>query len=184
MRWPASPMKRTRPWARSSSPPTVVVDDSLSAERERVDGEVAPARVGGEVASERHLGPAPVGLDVLAQRRRFDRAPVDDEGHRAVRDAGRRDLEPSRLGAADHFVGRGGGRQVEIEDRLAERQIAHRSADEPGLLAPSVERFERSRQRALPQRRQILELSALQARKDSHSIRPGTSTPFSTCAGM
>ena len=65
----------------------------------------------------------------------------------------------------------------------AERQIAHRSADEPGLLARSVERFERSRQRALPQRRQILELSALKARKDSHSIRPGTSTPFSTCAG-
>ena len=45
-------------------------------------------RVGREVASERDLGLAAVGLDVLAQRRRLDRASVDDDRHRAMRDAG------------------------------------------------------------------------------------------------
>ena len=98
-------------------------------------------------------------------------------------DAGERDLEPRRPRAANHFVGRGGGREVEIERRLAEREIAHRAADEARLLAPAVERLERSRERALPERRQILELSARQTRKDRHSNRPGTRTPFSTCAG-
>ena len=92
-----------------------IVDRSVSSERERIDGEVAPLGVGDEVASERHLGPAPVGLDVLAQGRRLDRAPLDDDRHRAVGDAGERDLEPRRPRAANDFVGRGGGREVEIE---------------------------------------------------------------------
>ena len=112
------------------------MDRCVRAQRQRVDGEVAPPRVRGEVASERHLGPPPVGLDVLAKRRRFDRAPVDDDRHRAMRDAGQSDLEPRLARAADDFVGRRGGREVEIDRRLAERQIAHGSADEPGLLAP------------------------------------------------
>ena len=75
----------------------VVVDRSVGAERQRVDGEIASPRVGGEVASEHHLGPPPVGLDVLAQRRRFERVPVDDDRHRAVRDAGQSDLEARLL---------------------------------------------------------------------------------------
>ena len=159
------------------------MDRSVGAQRQRVDGEIAPPGVGGEVAAERHLGPPPVGLDVLAQRRRFDRAPVDDDRHRAMRDAGQRDLEPRLSRAADDFVGGRGGREVEIDRRLAEREIAHRAADEPGLLAPAVEGLERSRQRALPQQRLILELSVRETRKGGHSKRPGTSTPFSTCAG-
>ena len=164
-------------------PADIIVDGSVRAERQRVDGEVPPPRIRGEVASERHLGAAPVGLDVLAQRRRFDRASFDDHRHRAVRDAGERDLEPGRMRAANHFVRRGGGRQVEIKDGRAEREIADRAADQPGLLARSAERFERSRERALLERRKVPELSALQTREDGHSIRPGTRTPFSTCAG-
>jgi hypothetical protein len=94
------------------------------------------------------------------------------------------DLEPRLSRAADDFVGRSGGRKVEIDRRLAEREIAHGSADKSGLLAPSIERFERSRQRAHLERRQIPEFSIRQTREGSHSIRPGTRTPFSTCAGM
>ena len=170
--------------AKILEPADIIVDRPVGAHRQRIDGEVAPARVGGEVAPERHLGPTPVGLDVLAQRRRFDRAPVDDDRHRAMRDAGQSDLEPRLARAADDFVGRRGGREVEIDRRLAERQIAHGPADKPGLLAPAVERFERSGERALAQGREILELSVRQTRKGGHSMRPGTRTPFSTCAGM
>ena len=160
-----------------------IVDRSVGSKRQRVDGEVAPLGVGGEVASERHLGPATVGLDVLAQRRRLDRASVDDERHRPVGDAGQRDLEPRRPCTANHLVGRCRGREVEIEPRLAEREVAHRAADQARLLAFAVEGFERPRQRALPERRKILELAVRQAAEDRHSIRPGMRTPFSTCAG-
>ena len=159
------------------------MDRAVGPKRQRVDGEVAPPRVGREVASEDDLGPPPVGLDILAQGRRLDRAPVDDDRHRAMLDAGQSDLEARLLRAADHLVGRRRGREVEIDRRLAERQIAHRAADEPGLLALSVERFERSRERALPQGGQVLELSVLETRKRVHLNRPGTSIPFSTCAG-
>ena len=68
-------------------------------------------------------------------------------------------LKPACSRAADDFVGRRGGREVEIDRRLAKREIAHRAADEPGLLALSVEHFERPGERALPQGRLILELS-------------------------
>jgi hypothetical protein len=184
-RWPLLGIRPTAAISTCASLPTehgFLVARPL-AEREPVDGEVAPLGVGGDVAPERHLGPASVGLDVLAQRRRLDRALVDDERHGAVRDAGQRDLEPRRPRAANHFVGRRGGREVEIERRLAEREVAHCAADEARLLAVAVEGFERPRQWALPERRQVLELSVRQAGQASHSIRPGMRTPFSTWAG-
>ena len=93
-------------------------------------------------------------------------------------------LNPASRARRMTSSGRGGGREVEIDRRLAEREIAHRAADEPGLLALAVERFERSRERALLEERLILELSVRKTRKRDHSKRPGTSTPFSTCAGM
>ena len=146
----ASPMKRTRRAARSASPPSVIVDPSVGAERQRVDGEVAPARVGGEIAAERHLGVAAVGLDVLAQRRR-------------PRSAGRRrstvtvpwarpvgtTLNPAARGAAHHLVGERGRREIEIAAPLAEREVAHRAADQPRLLAVAVQRCERPGERPL-----------------------------------
>ena len=165
-------------------PADSIVDRSVGAERQRVDGEIAPLRVGCEVATERHFGPPSVGLDVLSQRRRFERAPVNDDRHRAMCDAGQSDLEPSLSRAAGDFVGRRGGREVEIDRRLAQRQVAHGAAHESGLLALSVECLERSRQRAVPEGRLILELSIGETWKGGHSKRPGTSTPFSTCAGM
>ncbi len=148
-----------------------IMDLSVGAERERVDGEVAPARVGGKIAAERHLGVAPVGLDVLAQRRHLDRPAVDDDRHRAVGEAGRDDLESGRPGAAHHLVGGRGRRQIEIERRFAERQIAHRAADQPRLLAPAVQRCERPGQRPLGQRPEVFEPPVREARQGGHSIR-------------
>ena len=136
------------------------MNDAVAPQRKRVDGEVAPPRVGAKIAAERHPRVAPVGLDILAQRRRLDRPAIDDEGHRAMRDAGQRDLEAGRAGAANHLVGRGGRRQIEIIGRLAEREIAHRAADQARLLAFAVEDLERLRQRALSQRRRSLSLAA------------------------
>ena len=101
-----------------------------------------------------------------------------------MRDAGQSDLEPGHPRAADDFVGRCGRREVEIDRRLAEREIAHRSAHKSNFLAPSVERFQCLREGALPEERLIFQLSFGETRKVAHSKRPGTRTPFSTCAGM
>ena len=161
----------------------VIVNRPVGAERERIDGEIAPPGVGDEVASKRDLGPPPIGLDVLTQCRRFERAPVDDYRHRSMRDASQSHLESRLSRAADDDVGRGGGCEVEIDRWFAEREIPHRAADEPGLLALSVEDFERSGERSLFEERLILELSVCKTRNGGHSKRPGTSTPFSTCAG-
>src|SRR4029077_2859437 len=162
---------------------TVIVDRPVGAERERIDGEIAPPGVGDEVASKRHLGPPPIGLDVLTQRRRFERAPIDDDRHRSVRDASQSNLEPRSSRAADDDVGRRGGCEVEIDHWFAEREIPHCAADEPGLLALTVKHFKRSGERPLIEERLILKPAVRKTRKGGHSKRPGTSTPFSTCAG-
>ena len=52
--------------AKILEPADIIVDNPIGAERQRVDGEIAPPRVCSEVASERHHGPPPVGLDILA----------------------------------------------------------------------------------------------------------------------
>ena len=128
-----------------------IVDRSVGAERQRVDGEVAPLGVAREVAAEPDSRPSPVGLDILAQRRRLDRASVDDDRHRAVLDAGQRDLEPRRPRPANCLAGNSGGREVEIERRFAKREVPHRAADKPRLLARAVERGERAGERAFAQ---------------------------------
>jgi hypothetical protein len=66
---------------------------------------------------------------------------------------------------------------------VTEREIPHCVADEPGLLALTVEHFKRSGERPLIEESLILELSVRKTRNGGHSKRPGTSTPFSTCAG-
>ena len=65
-----------------------IVHRAVGIDRQRVDGEVAPHGVGRPVAAEAHHRMAAVGLDVLAQRRHLVAAPVDDDGQRAVVDAG------------------------------------------------------------------------------------------------
>ncbi len=75
-----------------------------------------------------------------AQRRHLDRLAVDDHRHRAVREAGRRDAEAGRARALHHDFGQGGGGEVEIARLLAQREVAHRAADQARLLALAVER--------------------------------------------
>ncbi len=147
MRWRGSPMKRTRPGREIGEPADLVVNQALRVERQSVEGEIAPPRVGGEVAAEPHLGAAPVGLDVLAQGRGLDRPAVEDQRHRAVLDPGRREGDPRRLGAGDDDVGRRGGGEIEIAGRLAQQQVAHRAADQARLLAVAVQQRQRAGER-------------------------------------
>ena len=78
---------------------------------------------------------------------------------------------------------RGGG-EVEIADRRAEREVAHRAADQPGLFAVAVQRGERAGEPAGLEQATVGEAPVSQAGQRAHSIRPGTRTPFSTWAGM
>ena len=184
MRCRASPMKRTRPAARSATPPTSSWTNAARVERQRVDGEIAAQRVGGEIAAEAHFGAPAVGLDVLAQRRRFDRRPVDDQRDRAVRDAGRRDGRmPAALARAITIVGRRGGGEVEVARRLAQQQIAHGAADQPRLFALRVEQRQRARERRCVAATERSASRPSRSARGAHSNRPGTMTPFSRCAG-
>ena len=54
----------------------IIMDGSVAAQRKRVDGEIAPQGVGAEITAESHGGVATVGLDVFAQGRCLERAPV------------------------------------------------------------------------------------------------------------
>ena len=82
----------------------IIVHDAVGGHRKRVHGEVAPLGVGAPVAAEAHIGVAAEGLDVLAQRRDFERPAVDHDGDGAVLDAGRHRLEARRGGAPDHLL--------------------------------------------------------------------------------
>ena len=48
-------------------------------------------------------------------------------------------LEARRGGAAHHFVGQRGRRDVDLADRLAHQRVAHRAADHARFLAVAVE---------------------------------------------
>ena len=165
-------------------PADVIVHDPVGGQRQRVDGEVAPQRVVAEVAAERDLGVAAVGVDVAPQRRRLDRPSLDDHRHRAVGEAGRRDAEAGGARALHHDFRQRGGGEVEIADRRAEREVAHRAADQPGLFAVAVQRRERAGEPAGLEQATVGEAPVPQAGQGAHSIRPGTRTPFSTWAGM
>ena len=160
-----------------------VVQAAVGRERERIDGEIPPARVGGEVAPEGDFGVAPVRLDVLAQGRCLDPLAVHEERDRAVGEPGRGDLDPAASARRTTSAGGAGRGQIEVARSFAKRQIAHCAANETGLLAAAVQRRDRPRQRAARQRREVLEPASLQTPKALHSIRPGTSFPFCSCAG-
>ncbi len=154
----------------------VIVQLAASVHRKRIDGEVAPPGVGGEIAAETHLGPAAVGLDVFAQRGDFEMRAVDDQGQRAVIDAGRHDAQPRAFGLAQDILRHGRDREVDVGDRFAEQGVAHGAADHAHLVA-------RQRGKHLLQSRSVKQgpdgLFAL----PHHWNRPGVSRPFSTCAG-
>ena len=173
-------MKRTRPAARSSEAAERIVNAAVGVERQGVDGEVAPARVGEKIPPEHDLGVAAVGLDVLPKGRGFDRAAVHDQRDRAMGEASRRDPESGGLGPSHQLARRSGRGEVEIARLEAESQVADRPADDPRLDVSAVQRVERARERPPPEVSAIPEPAVLmQAGKAAHSKRPGTSTPFS-----
>ena len=156
----------------------VVVHRPVGADREGVDGEVAPLRVGPEIAPEADRGAPAMGLDILAQGRDLIRRAVGDDGHGAVRDPGRHRLEARRLGPRGDGVWRRRRREVDVGDRAPEKGVAHRAADDARLLAVAVER----RDEAL-QRRARQELGEQRAIGGVHRNCPGTTRPFSRWGG-
>ncbi len=99
-------------------------------------------------------------------------------------EAGRRDAEAGGARALHHDFRQRGGGEVEIADRFAEREVAHRAADQPRLFAFAVQRRERAGEPAGLEQATVGEAPVAQAGQGAHSIRPGTRTPFSTWAGM
>ena len=158
-------------------PADIIVHDAVGRKRERVHGEVAPLRVALPVAAEAHRRVAAEGLDVLAQRRHLERPALDHHRDGAVVDAGRHRLEAGGRGAAHHLRRQRRGRDIDVAQRHAEQRVAHRAADDARLLAVAVERREQVRERGLaqPGRRSLVDAG--------HFIVPGTSLPFSICAG-
>ena len=127
---------------------------------------------------------AAVGVDVAPQRRRLDRPSLDDHRHRAVGEAGRRDAEAGGARPLHHDLRQRGGGEVEIAHRRAEREVANRAADQPGFFAVAVQRGQRPGEPAGLEQAAVGEAPVAQAGQRAHSIRPGTSTPFSTWAGI
>ena len=95
----------------------MVVHDAVGVDGKAVDGEVAPFGVANPVAAEGDPGLAAESLGILAQRRNLERMPVDNQRHGAVLDAGRHRFDAGRLGATDHLIGKGGGRDIDIAGR-------------------------------------------------------------------
>ncbi len=171
-------MKRTRCARRSSKPADVVVHRRVRRERQRVHGEVAPLGVALPVAPELHRRVAPEGLDVLAQGRHLERAALDHHRDGAVVEAGRHRLEAGRFGAARDFLRQRRRRHVDVAMRQTEQRVAHRAADHARFLAVASEHGQQVAERLFG------EPGKVGRRADVHLVVPGTSLPFSMCAGM
>ncbi len=98
-------------------------------------------------------------------------------------EAGRRDPEARGVGALHHDLRQGGGGEIVIARLFAQREVAHRAADEARLLALAVERPQRARQPALVDEAPVGEAPVANGGKAAHSKCPGTSAPLSTWAG-
>ena len=148
---------------------------AIGARVKRVHGEIAALRIMRKIAAELHDSMAAIGVDVFAQRGDLEWLVIDEHGDGAVIDARRQRAQSGLFGAADHFIRRGGGGDVDIAHRNAEQRIAHRSANNARLFAVRVEQGE----------------DALKAGRFENGggqrghllISAGTSLPFSMCAG-
>ena len=107
-----------------------VVERAVAVEIERVDGEIAPGRVGQPVVGEGDRGMAPVGLDVAAQGGDLEHRALDDRGHGAVGEPGRDHPDAAPLEQRRHPVGGRLGGDVDVLDRAAGEAVAHAAADE------------------------------------------------------
>ena len=160
-------------------PADMVVHDAAGIDGKPVDGEVAPFRIANPVAPERNPGLAAKGLGILAQGRDLERMRFDDQRDRAVVDAGRHAFDAGRLGAADDLVGQRRGRDVDVAEGNFQQRIAHGAADHAGFLAIAVEQREHARGRTGSEPGRVRQHARL-----AHFSTPGTSLPFSICAGM
>ena len=129
-------------------PADIVVHGAVARDRQRIDGEVAPLRIRLPVAAERDLGLAAEGLDILAQRRHFERPAVDHHRDRAVLDAGRHRLEAGA--PATRRITSSGSAVVATSispGGSPMQRVAHRAADHARLLAVAIEHREQARER-------------------------------------
>ncbi len=83
-------------------------------------------------------------------------------------------LKPAAVGAAHHLLRQRRGGDVDVAMRQAEQRVAHRAADHARLLAVAVEHGEQGARAAVRRSHGGVEL---------HFVVPGTSLPFSICAG-
>ena len=179
MRSPASPMKRTRRCREIGIAAERVEHLAVGAAVERVDREVAPARVGRPVVGEGHGGVAAVRLHVLAQRGDLVGHVLGDDRDGAVRDAGRHGLEAGGFGGGDHLLGPRrrwrcrrrppAGRAARCARRRRRRApqspraaSAANTACVSGAASQSAS-LETGRSRTRPWRRALLELAGLDA---------------------
>jgi hypothetical protein len=154
-----------------------IIYPTIQIDGQGVDGEIPPFGIRLPVAAEAHDGTAAIRLDILAQRRHLDDVAMADHRHRAVLNAGRRDLEASGLGPRHHRFRNGRRRDVDIGDRQPHQRIPHGAADNPRRLA-----LGRKERQDLPDQR-IGKKRRVPAIPDGQSKPPGTSTPSRNSAG-
>ena len=106
----------------------------------RIDGEIAPARVFRPVPGEGDNRAPPVGGHVAPERRHLEWLAHRYRRHRAVLDAGRHRREPRLFQPLRHFIGRERRGDIDIGDGLTQQRIPDRAADEAGLAACHSER--------------------------------------------
>ncbi len=112
-----------------------VVEPAVRIGVERVQPEVAPARVLVPVGGESHHSPSPVGRDVAPQGRDLEGLVVGDGGDRAVLYAGRGDADAGGVKGSGGLVGGQGGGDVNVIDGPADHRVADAAADEAGAAA-------------------------------------------------
>ena len=94
-----------------------VVERAVGGGRKGVDREVAPFGVPPEVASEPHHRVPAVGLDVLTQRRDFERQAAIEHRDRAMREPGRDGAQPGALGSSHDGLGQRRRREIDVAGR-------------------------------------------------------------------
>ena len=113
-----------------------VVQAVGGVEGERVHGEIAPAGVFRPVGGEGDDGVAAIGLYVAAQGGDLEGAAVLRGYDGAMLDAHRVHGKACCLQPPHGlFRGKGGG-EVDVRDRLADKGVAHRAADDAGVVLP------------------------------------------------
>ncbi len=131
-----------RPRFDIGKPAHIVDDGAVSRRIERIDGEIAPLRIGFPVSPEGDPGMAAVRLHILPQRRHLERMPLHDDGDRAMLHAGRHRLETGFPCQPHRFLGPVRGCEIDIAHLAAQKRVAHRAADDASLAAVAVQRLE------------------------------------------